>query len=54
MGAMIFGLFVTSTASEVRPWKAFSQDKTRVLPLVNEASFKAFSFASAPELIRNS
>ena len=49
-----FGLFVTSTASEVRPWNAFSHDSTLVLPFVNEASFRAFSFASAPELIRNS
>lgn len=33
MGAMILGLFVTSTASEVRPWNAFEKDITRVRPL---------------------
>ena len=54
IGAIIFGLFVTSTASDVRPWKAFCADSTRVRPLVNEASFSAFSLASAPELMRNS
>ena len=36
MGATIFGLLVTSTASEVRPWKAFSEDSTRVRPFWNE------------------
>ena len=40
------------TARDVLPWKAFSIESTRVLPLVKEASFKAFSFASAPELMR--
>ena len=54
MGAMIFGLFVTSTASDVRPWNAFSADSTRVRLVWNEASFSAFSLASAPELMRNS
>ena len=31
--AMILGLLVTSTASEVRPWKAFEKETTRVRPL---------------------
>ena len=53
IGAMIFGLSVTSTASDVRPWNAFPNDTTRVRPLWNEANFSAFSFASAPELMRN-
>ena len=30
----------------------FATESTRVLPLVKEANFKAFSFASAPELMR--
>lgn len=45
---------VASTASEVRPWNAFEADSTRVRPVLNEASFSAFSLASAPLLIRNS
>ena len=44
---MILGLSVASTANEVRPWKAFEKDTTRVRPLWNEASFNAFSLASA-------
>ena len=53
MGAMMDGLLVASTASEVRPWKALLKDTILVRPLWNEASFKAFSLASAPLLIRN-
>ena len=45
-------VLVTSTASEVRPWKALATDSTRLRPFLNEASFKAFSLASAPELMR--
>ena len=47
-------MLVTSTASDVRPWNAFSAESTLVRPFVNEASFRAFSFASAPLLMRNS
>ena len=54
MGAMILGLSVASTASEVRPWKALEKEITLVRPVWKEASFKAFSFASAPLLIKNS
>ena len=36
MGAMILGLLVTSTASDVRPWKALAKDTTRVRPLWKE------------------
>lgn len=32
--------------------ECFSKESTRVLPLVKEANFRAFSFASAPELMR--
>ena len=50
---MIFGLSVTSTASDVRPWNAPLAESTRLRPLWKLANFKAFSLASAPELIRN-
>ena len=53
MGAMILGLSVASTAREVRPWNALLNDITRVLPVWKEASFNAFSLASAPLLMRN-
>ena len=51
---MILGLSVTRTAAEVRPWKACLNAITRFLPLWKEANLSAFSFASAPELIKNS
>ena len=50
---MILGLSVTRTAAEVRPWNECWKANTRFFPLWKEASFNAFSLASAPELIRN-
>jgi len=47
------GLSVAATAAEVRPWKPFLKAITSLLPVWNEASFKAFSFASAPEFHKN-
>ena len=52
-GATMFGLSVAATANEVRPWNEPFIAITFFLPLKNEASFSAFSFASAPELHRN-
>ena len=46
------GLSVTLTAAEVRPWKEWAKAMTFFLPVWNEASFSAFSLASAPELMR--
>ena len=51
-GAEIAGLSVAATAPDVRPWKAFPMASTFVRPVWNEASFRAFSLASAPELQR--
>ena len=51
-GAEIAGLSVAATAPEVRPWNALEKASTFVRPVWNEASFRAFSFASAPELQR--
>ena len=53
-GATILGLSVAATASEVRPWKAPVKAITFLRPVTNEASFSAFSLASAPELHRKS
>ena len=53
-GAWIFGLSVAATAPEVLPWKAFLNASTLALPVWNDATFRAFSFASAPLLQRNS
>jgi hypothetical protein len=38
----------------VRPWKARSKARTLARPVANDASLMAFSFASAPELHKNS
>lgn len=51
-GAQIAGLSVAATAPAVRPWNALEKASTFVRPVWNEASFRAFSFASAPELQR--
>ena len=51
-GDEIAGLSVTATAPDVRPWKAFAIASTFERPVWNEASFRAFSLASAPELQR--
>ena len=53
-GARIAGLSVADTAPDVRPWKARSKASTLARPVANDASLMAFSFASAPELHRNS
>ncbi len=51
-GDEIAGLSVTATAPDVRPWKAFEMASTFDRPVWNDASFRAFSLASAPELQR--
>ena len=43
-----------ATAPEVRPWKALPKASTLLLSVWNEASLRAFSLASAPELQRKS
>ena len=53
-GDTIFGLSVAATAPDVRPWKACEKASSRARPVWNEASFMAFSLASAPELQRKS
>mgnify|MGYP002511208019 CR=1 FL=1 len=53
-GATIFGLSVAATAPEVRPWNAALKASSLRLPVWKEASFTAFSLASAPELQRKS
>jgi len=53
-GERIAGLSVTSTAPDVRPWKAPPKASTLARPVWNDASFRAFSLASAPELQRKS
>src|SRR6187402_1615245 len=53
IGATIFLLSVTATAAEVLPWKELSKETTLDFPLWKEASFNAFSLASAPELHKN-
>ena len=53
-GDEIAGLSVTATAPDVRPWKAFERASTLARPVWNDASFRAFSLASAPELQRKS
>ena len=52
-GEMMFGLSVTATAPEVLPWKLLRKATTLSLPVWNEASLRAFSLDSAPELSRN-
>ena len=51
-GELMAGLSVTATAPDVRPWKAFSMARILLRPVWNDASFRAFSLASAPELQR--
>ena len=51
-GAEIAGLSVAATAPDVRPWNALPMASTFARPVWNEASFRAFSLASAPELQR--
>ena len=51
-GAEMAGLSVAATAPDVRPWKALAKASTLARPVWNEASFSAFSLASAPELQR--
>ena len=51
-GDEIAGLSVTATAPDVRPWKAFEMASAFDRPVWNDASFRAFSLASAPELQR--
>src|SRR5690606_40306973 len=53
-GATIFRLSVAATANDVRPWNAFVKAITFFRLLWKDASFSAFSFASAPELQRKS
>ena len=53
-GALIAGLSVAATAPDVRPWKALLKARIFARPVWNEASFRAFSLASAPELQRKS
>ena len=52
-GAWIFGLSVAATAPEVLPWKALQNASTLAFPVWKDATFSAFSFASAPLLQRN-
>jgi hypothetical protein len=52
-GATILGLSVRTTAPEVLPWKAPEKLIIPDFPVAKEASFNAFSLASAPELHRN-
>ena len=52
--ALKLASFKTGKTKALSCEKAFSQLSTRVLPVLKEASFRAFSLASAPELIKNS
>jgi len=53
-GATIDGLSVAATASDVLPWKDFVNAIIFLRPVTKEASFKAFSLASAPLLHKKS
>lgn len=53
-GARSAALSVAATAPDVRPWKASVKARMCERPVWNEASFMAFSLASAPELQRKS
>ena len=44
---------VTAPAAAVRPWKLPSMATTLRRPVIRNASFSAFSFASAPVLMKN-
>ena len=52
-GAWILGLSVAATAPDVLPWNALRKARTLAFPVWNDATFSAFSFASAPLLQRN-
>ena len=53
-GERSFGLSVAATAPDVLPWNDLAKASILLLPVWSEASFMAFSLASAPLLHRKS